>query len=155
MADTKKGNVIFCIGDDDEEEVSVNISNNQYIDKQNKTAHSSNNENIGKENVKSAALMEQKETTRKKRRQSDVCISSTMCISANYNPTRGATCGIDRYRHNSDTDPTSRLIVLHPTSKVPIEVRRNHSGYTHFLKGKVLDLQLIVSIIFLFGKRYA
>ena len=143
MADTKKGNVIFCIGDDDEEEASENISNNQYIDKQDKTIHISNNENIGKENVKFAALMEPKETTRKKRRQSDVCISSTKSISANYIPTRGTTCGIDRYRHHSNTDPTSRLIVLHPTSKVPLEVRRNHSGCKQFCKGTILNVSII------------
>lgn len=124
MAETKKETVTFLIGDNEEDENSTKISEYTNIEKPAKALHILNDTTcVGKENIRDVNFMDIKEKEHKRRRQSDVCILPM------YNPTRGTT--YDRYRHNSDTDSYSRRFVLHPSSKVSLEVRRNHSGFSH------------------------
>ena len=74
------------------------------------------------ENINNSNISKYKEKHTNKRRQSDVS------SSPQQNPIRGEACYFDRYRHRSDNDTKSRRFVLNASSKVPIEVRRNHSG---------------------------
>ena len=74
------------------------------------------------ENINNSNISKYKEKHTNKRRQSDVS------SSPQQNPIRGEACYFDRFRHRSDNDTKSRRFVLNASSKVPIEVRRNHSG---------------------------
>ena len=133
MADAKKDFVSFSIGEDEdeEEEIFSKISPYQNTDRQHAactftTCNSIDNpkckkdENINNSNLYSISKSKEKHTN--KRRQSDVS------SSPQQNPIRGEACYFDRYRHRSDNDTKSRRFVLNASSKVPIEVRRNHSG---------------------------
>ena len=134
MADAKKDFVSFLIGDDDddeEEEDFSKISPYQNTDRQHAacnftTCNSIDNpkcqkgENINSSNLYTISKSKEKHTN--KRRQSDVS------SSPQQNPIRGEACYFDRFRHRSDNDTKSRRFVLNASSKVPIEVRRNHSG---------------------------
>ena len=129
MADTMKGNVLFLIGDDDEEVDDIKIpSNNQNAET---TLLGKTNPNcstpVGKENIKTVNFDENLNTNGVRRR-------SVSSLPLNSTPTRNATYGIDRNRHHSNTDEVPRRFVLHPSSKVSLEVRRNHSGSCHKLK---------------------
>ena len=124
MAANKKETVTFLIGDEDEEDSSTKTANNKINETTTVQLHILNDSAVCKDNVRDINLMETREEGHKRRRQSDVCIPT------NYNPTRGAKC--DRNRHSSDKDSISRRFVLNPSSKVPLEVRRNHSGFYAF-----------------------
>ena len=131
MADTMKGNVVFLIGDDEEQIEDINIisSTQNAESKSLGKPYLNSTERLGKENGKSVNFEENINIkTNGARRQS---VSS---IPSNFNPTRNATYEIDRDRHHSATDEEPRRYVLNPSSKVSLEVRRNHSGSCHNLK---------------------
>ena len=130
MADAKKDFVTFLIGDDEdvEEEDFSKISPYQNTDRQHAACNFTtctsidNPKRTNDENINNSNISKYKEKHTNKRRQSDVS------SSPQQNPIRGEACHFDRYRHRSDNDTKSRRFVLNASSKVPIEVRRNHSG---------------------------
>ena len=131
MADTMKGNVVFLIEDDEEqiEDINLTSSTQNAESKELAKPYLNSTERLGKETVKSVSFEENINVkTNDARRQS---VSS---IPSNLNPTRNATYGIDRDRHHSATDEAPRRFVLNPSSKVSLEVRRNHSGSRHNFK---------------------
>ena len=130
MADAKKEFVTFLIGDDEDEEEEdfSKISPYQNTDRQHAACNFTTCNSIDNpkrrndENINNSNISKYKEKHTNKRRQSDVS------SSPQQNPIRGEACYFDRYRHRSDNDTKSRRFVLNASSKVPIEVRRNHSG---------------------------
>ena len=130
MSEAKKDFVTFSIGDDEdeEEEEFSKISPYQNTDRQHAscnftTCNSTDNpKSRNGKNINNSNISRYKEKHANKRRQSDVS------SSPQQNPVRGEACHLDRYRHRSDNDTKSRRFVLNAASKVPIEVRRNHSG---------------------------
>ena len=130
MADAKKDFVTFLIGDDEDEEEEdfPKISPYQNTDRQHAACNFTtctsidNPKRTNDENINNSNISKYKEKHTNKRRQSDVS------SSPQQNPIRGEACYFDRYRHRSDNDTKSRRFVLNASSKVPIEVRRNHSG---------------------------
>ena len=124
MATNKKDTVTFLIGDNEEEDSSTKPVSNNINENPAVQLRTFNDSGVCNDNFKNVNLMETKTEGHKRRRQSDVCMPT------NYNPTRGAT--YDRNRHSSDKDSLSRRFVLNPSSKVPLEVRRNHSGLYTF-----------------------
>ena len=130
MADAKKDFVTFLIGDDEDEEEEdfSKISPYQNTDRQHAACNFTtctsidNPKRTNDENINNSNISKYKEKHTNKRRQSDVS------SSPQQNPIRGEACYFDRHRHRSDNDTKSRRFVLNASSKVPIEVRRNHSG---------------------------
>ena len=121
MAETKKETVTFLVGSDDEEEKSTSTFQCPSTEPPSKESYSSKEANKGKENIRTPNLMDRREKEFKRRRRSDINILQ------NDIPARGATSSFTRDRHISDTDSSTRRFVLNPSSKVQLEVRRNHS----------------------------
>ena len=125
MVDTMKGNVVFLIGDDEEDE---EFKNSSFSGKLESSKSAKSNSNIiapyAKDNVKSVNFGDNLETN-----TYDVRRQSVSAIPENLKPPRNAM--MDRNRHYSDEVP--RRFVLNPSSKISLEVRRNHSGCFHKL----------------------
>ena len=123
MADTIKGNVVFLIGDDDDEEEESQKSPLHQKSESSKFLKSKMTViPTSKDNVKCVNFENNPGTN-----LHDVRRQSVSSIPSNLNPTRKGA--YNRNRHYSDE--VQRRFVLNPSSKISLEVRRNHPGSCH------------------------
>ena len=119
MADTIKGNVVFLIGDDDEEDEPRKSPLHQKSESSKFLKSKMTVTPSSKDNVKCVNF-----ENNPGKNLHDVRRQSVSSIPSNLNPTRKGA--YNRNRHYSDE--VQRRFVLNPSSKISLEVRRNHPG---------------------------